>query len=101
MVDLRAEVEEEWSERDADECEAWVRAFAEGAWRTHELSGVDRALCAFAAKLTETPGAMAEAVVGTLLAELLAAAGDAADTGDDEEEETAATSSSCTISPGD
>ena len=31
MVDLRAEVEEEWSERDADECEAWVRAFAEGA----------------------------------------------------------------------
>ena len=68
MVDLRAEVEEEWSERDADECEAWVRAFAEGAWRTHELSGVDRALCAFAAKLTEPPGAMAEADVGALRA---------------------------------
>ncbi|MEL6430494.1 MAG: hypothetical protein AAFU73_07375 [Planctomycetota bacterium] len=68
MVDLRAEVEEEWGDRGVDEREAWVQAIEAGAWRTFGLTDVDRALCGFAAKLTETPGAMTESDVEALRA---------------------------------
>jgi len=37
-------------------------------WRTAELSEADRALCAYAEKLTREPGAMAEADVAALRA---------------------------------
>ena len=51
------------------EVPAWVEALAD-SWRDAGLLELERALCAFAEKLTRTPGAMAEADV-----ELLRAAG--------------------------
>jgi len=40
-----------------------VVSAAASDWRTAELADVDRALCAYADKLTRTPGAMREADV--------------------------------------
>jgi uncharacterized peroxidase-related enzyme len=46
--DLRAEVDDD----------GWVHRIASGRWREAELSDQDRALCAFAEKLTLEPRAM-------------------------------------------
>ena len=45
--------------------EAWLEALADD-WRSAELAPADAALCAYAEKLTRTPGAMAEADVQSL-----------------------------------
>jgi uncharacterized peroxidase-related enzyme len=50
-----------------DEREALVAALARD-WRTAKLSDADAALCAFAEKLTRTPGAMAEEDLAALRA---------------------------------
>lgn len=49
------------------ERDAWVREIARG-WRGAELEPADRALCAFAEKLTLAPGRMAEPDVAELRA---------------------------------
>ncbi len=53
--------------KDADEADAYVHAIARD-WRTAPLSVVDRALCAFAAKLTVTPAEMSPADLDALRA---------------------------------
>jgi len=53
VADLRGEVQGLAEEA----LEAWLARVADD-WRTAELRPVDRALCAFAEKLTLTPGAM-------------------------------------------
>jgi uncharacterized peroxidase-related enzyme len=60
--DLRAEVT--WLPN-AAEADAWVEALARD-WRTAPLAPVDAALCAFAEKLTRSPGAMGESDVAAL-----------------------------------
>ena len=60
-ADLRAEVRD----LGEDECEALVAAVSTD-WRTAALSDLDRALCAYAEKLTRTPAAMTEADVELL-----------------------------------
>ena len=49
------------------EREAWLAALARG-WRAAELDAVDRALCAYADKLTRTPAEMTEGDVVALRA---------------------------------
>ena len=49
----------------AQQCEQWLRALAED-WRGATLEPRDRALCAFAEKLTRTPSAMREHDVAEL-----------------------------------
>jgi uncharacterized peroxidase-related enzyme len=48
-----------------EECDAWLRALARD-WRTAALSPADRALCAFAEKLTRDPSAMRATDIATL-----------------------------------
>ena len=50
---------------DREEREAWLRALARD-WRTAELAPGDRALCAFAEKLTRDPAAMQAVDVASL-----------------------------------
>ncbi len=56
LGDLRVEVEKEFGAVD----EAWLTALREG-WRDADLISVDRALSAYAEKLTLTPHEMTEA----------------------------------------
>jgi uncharacterized peroxidase-related enzyme len=63
LDDLRAEVDEP----DAGARERLLADLAED-WRRAPLTAVDRALCAFAEKLTRSPGAMVEADVAALRA---------------------------------
>ena len=51
----------------ATAADAYVEALARD-WRTAAIAPVDRALCAFAEKLTRQPGAMGEADVAALRA---------------------------------
>jgi len=53
VADLRAEVDG----KSGAELEDWLARVASD-WRTAELAPAERALCAFAEKLTRTPGAM-------------------------------------------
>lgn len=55
-MDLRAEVHD----RSDEELERWLATLARD-WRAAELAPADRALCAYAEKLTRTPGAMTAA----------------------------------------
>jgi len=57
-LDLRAEIRD----RDEGEREALVRGLLQD-WRTAPLDDVDRALCAYAEKLTRTPARMSAADV--------------------------------------
>jgi len=59
--DLRAEV----ADLPADEAERWVAALARD-WRSAELAPLERALCAYAEKLTREPWAMQRADVESL-----------------------------------
>ena len=48
-----------------EQCAAWLRALADD-WRSAELAPCDRALCAFAVKLTRTPQSMKESDIAGL-----------------------------------
>lgn len=48
-----------------EECAIWMRALA-GDWRSANLAPADRALCAFAEKLTRTPTSMHETDITAL-----------------------------------
>ena len=50
---------------DAKSADAWVAAVKRD-WREASLAPIDRAICAFAEKLTRTPGAMTRADVEAL-----------------------------------
>jgi uncharacterized peroxidase-related enzyme len=52
----------------ADEADRWVDEIASG-WRSAQLAPVDRALCAYAEKLTREPWAMQRADVEALRAQ--------------------------------
>jgi uncharacterized peroxidase-related enzyme len=52
---------------EGEERETWLASIADD-WRSARLSDVDRALCAYAEKLTRTPVAMREDDVATLRA---------------------------------
>ena len=61
--DLRAEVPFEEAAKDA-----WIEGL-QADWKSADLSTADRALCAYADKLTRTPGAMTERDVEALRGE--------------------------------
>ena len=63
LGDLRAEVEKEFGTTD----ETWLHTIRDG-WHSADLNPLDKALCAYAEKLTLTPAAMAEADLETLRA---------------------------------
>ncbi len=61
LGDLREEVEKEFGETD----QTWLDAIRDG-WRTADLTPLDKALCAYAEKLTGAPATMSEADLETL-----------------------------------